>query len=192
MIRVNLLGLPKQVKRAPVVSIEGGRVLIIFALVCALIAGAQFFRYNMLQLEDQRLTEQIQESKAEKARLENVRAEYEKLLSQKELLVKRTEIIEQLKAKQAGPSKLLNALASTVGKTETLWLTHYEQTGTKVLIEGTAMSSKAVADFLTNIKDSKAFAEMDLKETFQDSAEKEIRKFDFTLNGQLASSTPTT
>lgn len=192
MIRVNLLGLPKKRQRAPVVTLQGGRSLVLLLVVVVLIAVMQVFRYGRLQQEDARLSKLIRDQQTEKVRLEGVKVEYEKLVKQKELLAKRTNIIEGLKSKQSGPSRLLTALATTVSNTETLWLTNYEQVGQKVTIEGVALSPKAVADFLTHLKESKAFSEMDLKETFQDSTAKDLQKFLFTVNGQLALQSPTT
>lgn len=191
MIRVNLLGLSKpKKKRAAAVSIEGGRTLGVLAAVLLLVAGVEYFHYGRLQKQDKDLVVQIQKLQAEKSRLEVIRADYEKFSRQKELLQKRIGIIEGLKAKQAGPMHLLDTLASTVTHTDMLWLTNFDQAGQKITIEGVALNAKAVADFLTHLKDSKAFSEMDLKETFQDPAGKDIPRWTFTVNGQLASATP--
>jgi len=54
------------------------------------------------------------------------------------------------------------------------------------------LSTRAVADFLTNLKQSNAFTEVDLKETYQDINDKETPKFLFTVNGQLVATTPAT
>jgi Tfp pilus assembly protein PilN len=191
MIRVNLLGLPKPKRRAAAVSFEGGKTLGILGAVLLLVAGAEYFHYGRLQKQDKDLAVQIQKLQAEKSRLEVMRADYEKFSRQKELLQKRIGIIEGLKAKQAGPMNLLNTLATTVTHTDTLWLTNFDQVGQKITIEGVALSAKAVADFLTQLKESKAFSEMDLKETFQEPAAKDIPRFTFTVNGQLANAAPT-
>ena len=192
MIRVNLLGLPKPKRRKPVVTLAGSRALALLILVVALVLILQFFRYGHLQEADKKVSQQIRNAQAEKVRLEGVRTEYERLLRQKELLAKRTNIIEGLKAQQAGPARLLEMLASTVSGTDMVWLTNFEQNGEKVTIEGVAMNAKAVADLMTHLKDSKAFTEMDLKETVQDSAVKDFQKFNFTFNGQLVGPAPTT
>jgi len=190
MIRVNLLGLPKPKKRAPVVVMDGARSAILLAVILVIVAAVQFVRYNRLQAETTRLEKLVQDERAEKARLEVIRAEYDRFAAQKELLLKRINIIEGLKAKQAGPSRLLATIASTVSNTDTVWLTNFEQAGQKITIEGAAFSPKAVADFLTQLKDSKAFSDVDLKETYQDSAVKELQKFLFTVNGELVEPAP--
>jgi type IV pilus assembly protein PilN len=191
MIRVNLLGLPKpKRKRGAAVSFEGGRTLGILGVVLLLVAGVEYFHYGRLQKQDKDLSVQIQKLQAEKSRLEVIRSDYERFSRQKELLQKRIGIIEGLKAKQAGPINLLNMLASTVTHTDMLWLTNFDQAGQKITIEGVALSAKAVADFLTQLKESKAFSEMELKETVQEPAAKDIPRFNFTVNGQLANAAP--
>ena len=192
MIRVNLLGLPKPKKRAPVVTMEGSRSLILLLVVLALVVLVQFYRYGRLQTESTVLAKKVQDEQAEKLRLEGIRGAVEKFTSQKELLTKRINIIEGLKARQSGPARLLDMLADTVSKTDSLWLTSFEQAGQKITIEGMALNAKAVADFLTQLKESKAFSDVDLKETFQESPVKESQKFVFTVNGQLVGATPAT
>ena len=193
MIRVNLLGLPKPKKRrAPVVTLEVWRSLVLFVGLLCLVAVVQYVRYGRLQNEDKRLTKLVKDTQAEKVRLEGIRSEYERFSRQKELLTQRINIIEGLKAKQSGPAQLLTMLASTVTNTDSLWLTNFVQVGQKITMEGIALNAKAVADFLTHLKDSKAFSDVDLKETYQEPTGKEIPRFLFTVNGQLAGPTPTT
>jgi len=120
MIRVNLLGLPKPKKRAPVVTLEGSRSLVLLVVVLVLVALVQFYRYGSLQAEETRLTMLIQDQQAEKVRLESIKIEVEKFTAQKELLLKRISIIEELKSKQSGPTRLLDMLGTTVAKTNTL------------------------------------------------------------------------
>jgi type IV pilus assembly protein PilN len=196
MIRVNLLGLPKPKKRVkPVITLDGGRLLVLLVVVLILVAVIQFMRYGRLQDEDKKFTRLIQDEQAEKVRLQGMRAEYEKFSQQKDLLTKRINIIEGLKAKQNGPMQLLNMIASTVSDTNSLWLTSFTQTGQRITIDGIALNAKAVADFMTHLKATKAFSDIELKETYQDAAGKEAReipKFLFTVNVQLANSAPTT
>ena len=193
MIRVNLLGLPKQRKRQmPTVTLEGWRSLVLLVVALLVVVAVQFVRYGRLQDEDKKLTKRVQEIQAEKVRLEGIRGQVEKFSKQKELLTKRINIIEGLKAKQSGPAQLLSMLASTVSNTDSLWLTGFVQAGQKITMEGVALNAKAVADFMTHLKATKAFSDVDLKETFQESTGKDIPTFLFTVNGQLAGPIPTT
>ena len=185
MIRINLLGLPKPRKRAPVVTLEGGRPLVILVVVLAAVGAAQYWRYHNLEAEGLVLDQQVQQLQEEKARLARIRTEYDTFSRQKEALTRRIEIIEGLKARQSGPVNLLAMLASTVNSTDALWLTSFEQTGQRITIEGVALNVQAVADFLTSLKNSQAFTELEMQETYQDNTVKETTNFVFTMTGQL-------
>ena len=192
MIRVNLMGLPKQRKRArgPVVTLEGGRSLILLVVVVAAVAGyAYFYRYQALQQQVQDLDMQVTELQRELADLNRIKQEYDANVARREALTARINVIEALKARQAGPVQLLTTLASAVVRTDSLWLTSFTQQGQTVTIEGTALNVKAVADFMTQLLNQRIFATVDLRETFQDPASRELENFSFTLNGQLAAPT---
>ena len=195
MIRVNLMGLPKTRKRAraPIMPVGGGLALALLVGVLVAVAGYQYFvRYQGFQQQIAQLNMDIATLEREAADLTRVRAEYDTFSKRKELLTKRINVIEGLKAKQAGPVQLLTTLASAVVGTDSLWLTSFTQTGQTITIEGTALNVKAVADFMTRLINTRIFAVVDLKETAQDTADKEMEKFLFTVNGQLAAPAPTT
>ena len=195
MIRVNLMGLPKTRKRAraPIMPVGGGLALVLLVGVLVAVAGYQYFvRYQGFQQQIAQLNMDIATLEREAADLTRIRAEYDTSSKRKELLTKRINVIEGLKAKQSGPVQLLTTLASAVVGTDSLWLTSFTQTGQTITIEGTALNVKAVADFITRLINTRIFAAVDLKETAQDTADKEMEKFLFTVNGQLAAPAPTT
>jgi len=188
MIRVNLMGLPKQRKRArgPVVTLEGGRSLILLAVVVLVVAGIAYYRYQNLQQQVQDLDMQVMDLQRELADLNRIKQEYDANVARREALTARINVIEALKARQSGPVTLLTTLASAVVRTDSLWLTTFTQTGQNVTIEGTALNVKAVADFMTQLLNERIFSTVDLRETAQDPASREITNFSFVLNGQLA------
>ena len=195
MIRVNLMGLPKTRKRAraPIMPVGGSLALALLLGVVVVVAGFQYFvRYRGFQQQIAQVDMEIATLEREAADLARIRAEYDTFSKRKELLTKRINVIEGLKAKQSGPVQLLTTLASAVVGTDSLWLTGFTQTGQTITIEGTALNVKAVADFITRLLNAKIFSDVDLKETAQDTADKEMEKFIFTVNGQLAAAAPTT
>ena len=195
MIRINLLGLPKTRKRAraPIMPVGGGLALALLVGVLVAVAGYQYFvRYRDFQQQIAQLNMEVATLEREAADLTRVRAEYDAASKRKELLVIRTRVIDDLKAKQSGPVQLLTTLASAVVSTDSLWLTGLTLTGQTITIEGTALNVKAVADFITHLINTKAFSAVDLKETTQDTADKEMGKFLFTVNAQRAAPVPTT
>ena len=189
------MGLPKTRKRAraPIMPVGGSLALVLLLGVLGGVAGFQyFFRYRGFQQQVTQLDMEIGNLEREAADLTRIRAEYETFSKRKELLTKRINVIEGLKAKQSGPVQLLTPLAAAVVSTDSLWLTGFTQTGQTITIEGTALNVKAVADFITRLLNAKIFSDVDLKETAQDTADKEMEKFVFTVNGQLAAAAPTT
>ncbi|MBI3896061.1 MAG: PilN domain-containing protein [Acidobacteria bacterium] len=190
MIRVNLLGVGRAKKKraaiaAPTITLGGGRTLILLVVVLVAVAGMQYWRYRGLQSESAGLDTQKQQLEREKADLARIRAEYDTFSQRKDELTRRINIIEGLKAQQTGPINLLDMLSSTVSATDSLWLTAIEQAGQNLTIEGVALNARAVADFMTRLAASQMFSEVDLKEAFQDTSDRETVKFNFTLIGQL-------
>jgi Tfp pilus assembly protein PilN len=149
------------------------------------VAIAQYFRYSALQTESARLDEEIQTLQREKAELAQVQSQYETFSRRKELLTARINVIEQLKEQQSGPGLLLSTLVNSVSGTEAIWLTGFEKTGQQVNITGVALNMRAVADLITRLMNTNTFAELDLRETAQDTAT-DFERFNFTLEAQLA------
>jgi Tfp pilus assembly protein PilN len=185
------MGKPKERKRVrgPVVTMEGGRSLILLVVVLAAVAGYTYYRHQNLQIQLTELDMRKMELERELADLNRIKQEYDANVARREALTARINVIEALKARQAGPVQLLTTLAGAVTRTDALWLTSFTQQGQNVTIEGTALNVKAVADFMTQLLNQRIFATVDLRETAQDPAAKEIENFSFTLNGQLAAPT---
>ncbi len=62
------------------------------------------------------------------------------------------DVIDQLRAGQAGPVNLLNMLGETVNGTEAVWLNTMKDQGASVDIEGMALSTDAVANLIANLQ----------------------------------------
>ena len=74
--------------------------------------------------------------------------------------------IEIVARNQARPTYLLDALSGTLPTD--LWLTRVEEKGHQLRLAGTAYSSVALSDFMTNLKSSGKFKDVDLVESRQD------------------------
>ena len=192
MIRVNLLGVGKAKRRrvrAPVLAPGSGLMLGLLIGVAVLVAAVQYWRYNALVEEGRQQAQRIQRLTAEKAELAQVQSQYETFSRRKELLQARINVIEQLKAQQAGPVILLNTVATAVSATDSLWLTNFEKTGNRISLTGVALTMRAVADFMTRLKNSNNFLEVDLRETSQETA-RDSQNFTFTVETQLRPPAP--
>lgn len=188
MIRVNLLGEEKKrKKRSAMPSITlapagGGMILGLLLGVILIAGGVQWFRLGKLKDQTVELDKQIAELNREKAELAQVQSQYETFSKRKELLTARINVIEQLKAQQAGPVILLNALANSVSAQDTMWLISMEKKADKLTLNGTALSMKAVADLMTRLLATKQFKTVDLKETAQDTGQADVDTFRFALD----------
>jgi type IV pilus assembly protein PilN len=188
MIRVNLLGEDKKKKKRsamPAISVApagGGMILGLLLGVIVIAAAVQWYRLGKLKDAGVELDKQVAELTREKAELAQVQSQYETFSKRKELLTARINVIEQLKAQQAGPVLLLTALATSVSSQDTLWLTNVEKKADKLTLNGTALSMKAVADLMTRLQGSKQFKAVDLKETSQDTGQADVETFRFALD----------
>jgi type IV pilus assembly protein PilN len=81
---------------------------------------------------------------------------------------KRVDAIEELTKTQARPVVLFDALADVVPRE--LWLTGLEERGTTLKITGAAFSTTAVADFMSNLRSSGRFKDVDIVLSRQDLA----------------------
>jgi Tfp pilus assembly protein PilN len=101
-------------------------------------------------------------------------------------LQQRIGIIEQLQRNRTGGQELLDALANTVSRTDTLWLTSLDRHGDSLTMVGMAGSLNAVANFITELKHSGYFDQVEIKQSAQDDKDPAVQTFNFTLTATFA------
>jgi Tfp pilus assembly protein PilN len=94
---------------------------------------------------------------------------------------RRVDVIDSLRAGQAGPVNLLAMLGETVNGTEAVWLKKMDDTGPSLSLEGTALGADAVANLMANLEKTGYFKTVEIKETYQDETIKDMQAFQFTL-----------
>jgi len=188
MIRINLSSLapPKTRrggKRAPTVSIpgEGPSTLAMALIVFALLGAGLFVWYYMLTQETAQLKSDMQRAIAENQRLAEVKAKYEASKRKADMFERRLKVIADLKEAQKGPVTMLDLVASTVNKTDAVWLDSMTTDGKSLNFTGLALSADAVADLMANLRKTGAFKSVEIKETSQDPQIKEVQAFKFEL-----------
>jgi type IV pilus assembly protein PilN len=187
MIRINLLGVPRPKKgkrggaAAPSMPGEGPNVLILMVVGVVIGAGAFFYLYNDANKVATKLAADIANANQEGAQLANVKVKYEQRKKEADAFEKRVKVIDQLRAEQAGPVTLLNTIGDSVNNTDAVWLSEMTETAASLNIEGTALSTVAVANLMTTIKRTGYFKNVDFKITSQDPQSKEMTAFTFTL-----------
>jgi type IV pilus assembly protein PilN len=188
MIRINLLGTPRQKKgkrggAATQVSIpsEGPSPLIIVLIVLLIAAGANYMYYRSLNATHEKLQSDLASADAQIKTLSAVKAAYLEKQKQHEALKARFDVIDQLRANQAGPVTLLATIASTVNQSEAVWLNTMHDDGPTVTLEGVALSNVSLANLMENLKKTGQFKTVEVRETVQEDFAKDIQTFSFTL-----------
>jgi len=151
-------------------------------LVVLLVAGLLNFGYwYRLDKQAQSIAKQMQAAEQKNRELSDVKARYLERQRQADNYKRRVDVIDQLRAGQAGPVNLLAMLGETVNGTEAVWLSRLDDTGASVSLEGTALSTDAVANLIANLQKTGFFSNVEIKETFQDDQIKDMQAFQFTL-----------
>jgi len=186
MIRINLLGQPRPKKvRA------GGAPLDITAQIIGLVVAvgvalvALYFHYHQMHNELIKLNDQIAHQKDERTRLTSVKAEVEQRKQEKAALQQRVAVIEQLQRNRSGGQELLDAVANTVNRVDSLWMNGLRRTGNSLQMDGEAESLNAVASFIAELKRSGYFDKVEIKETKQDEKHPATTSFIFTLTADF-------
>jgi Tfp pilus assembly protein PilN len=148
MIRINLIGIERQTKKA--VAFEfSQQVPALCALIVLLAAGGTGWWYWSLGRESRQLDAQLAAANREVAQLKSALAEVEKFETRSAMLQERVKLIEQLRTGQGVPVQLLDHISRSVP--ESLWLTVMQQDGATVTIEGRSTTLIALSDFVGNL-----------------------------------------
>ena len=185
MIRINLLGRQRPKAQRATVPIEATLqyVLLVIALVVSL--GALWGHYLLLDRENTKVIAHIQKQTGEKARLEQLKEQVDNFEKQRVILQQKIGVIEGLQRNRTGGQELLEAIANTVSRTDTLWLVSVDRKGDALTINGAAGSINAVANYITQLRRSGYFQSVEIKESHQDESNKAVQIFLFTLSAQF-------
>jgi Tfp pilus assembly protein PilN len=186
MIRINLLGRarPKAVRQA--VPLEATLQLVFLLVALVFSFGLLYIHYWQMDKEDKQVLAHIQKQRGEKARLEQLKQQVDNFEKQKAVLQQRISVIEELQKNRTGGQQLLDAIANTVGRTDTVWLNSVDRKGDVLSINGSAGSIDAVANYITQLKRSGYFQQVEIKESHQDTTNKAVQIFIFSLTAQFA------
>jgi type IV pilus assembly protein PilN len=185
MIRINLLGQAKpKASRRPVDTGAALPALFVGAgvLFGALILGYLYYSWQR-QLNDENT--RIKQLQAQKTDLEQVKQQVEAFEKQKTVLQQRVSTIEQLQRDRTGGQELLDQIASTVARTENLWLTSLIRKGNNLTIDGASASVNGVANFITALKRSGYFSKIEIKESKQDDKNAAVQTFLFEVYAEI-------
>lgn len=186
MIRINLLGRARPKAARQAVPLEATLQVVFLAGALVLAFGVLYYHWHSMNTEAVEVHTHIQKQVGEKARLENLKTQVDEFERQKGILQQRINVIEELQRNRTGDQELLDALANTVSRTDTLWLTSLDRKGNVLTLQGAAGSINAVANFITQLKHSGYFDQVEIKESVQDTKSADVQTFNFVLTAQFA------
>jgi len=152
-------------------------------LVVLVIAGLFNLGYwYRLDHQGKAIAGQMKVAEEKNRELADVKARFLERQTQANNYKRRVDVIDGLRQSQTGPVNLLAMLGETVNNTEAVWLSKMDDTGAIVKLEGTALSTDAVANLIANLQKTGYFKTVEIDETYQDEGIKDMQAFQFTLN----------
>jgi type IV pilus assembly protein PilN len=155
MIKINLLLARKEKKKAGLRK----EYIVLIASVVLLIVGLGVIQY-LLGREKEDTLSKINDTKKEIAYYKSLTAEVNKAKEEQKMLQNRLDIINALRKEKAGPAKVLDELS--IDKPEKIQFESLKKEGSRLGIEGIAMDDETIANFMTNLRKSKLFRNVDL------------------------------
>jgi type IV pilus assembly protein PilN len=171
MIKINLLSEGKRAvrKAKPAASLlEGkdvGQYLLVLGLVIGVLASAWFWWTLKQRIADQQ--EEISIAQAEVEALGAVIKEVEEYKAKKAELERKIGIINDLKANQKGPVRIMDYVSKALP--ELLWLDRMTMNATTIVVEGRAFNTNAVAALIENLDRVPEFEEPTLRDATEQS-----------------------
>lgn len=183
MIRINLLPVRAAQKKERLRFQVSVVMLSVVAMVVA--CGAVYFTMSMKISEQQdeltRIDEEILQLRKKIGEVRN----YENL---KKDLTAKLEVLDQLKAGQSGPVRLLDELSIVLP--QRLWLTSFKETGGSVAINGVGINENVVARFMQKLEGSPFYRGVELQVTEQvDQDGMKLQRFSVSAATDLSAGT---
>ena len=159
MIKINLLPVARATKKVAVNDVQyqlAAGLAFIFVLVA--VSG---YRWQVLseQVLQQTHVKELVELKKKVAEVEN----YEK---NKKVLENKNRVIEQLRKNQGGPVRLLDHVSQSLDPLK-IWLTSVEEGGSQIVVDGRALATDDVVEFVKSLQRSNYFSSVLLEESRQ-------------------------
>jgi Tfp pilus assembly protein PilN len=186
MIRINLLGQARPRAARRPVDTGAALPLVFVGAGAALGVVALFLLYLSWQKQLSEENGRIKQLQAQKADLMQIKQQVDTFEAQKKILTQRVQTIEQLQRDRTGAQELLDEIASTVSRTENLWLITMTRKGNNLTMEGASSSVNSVANFITALKRSGYFQKVEIKETKQDEKNTGIQTFLFQMSAEIS------
>jgi Tfp pilus assembly protein PilN len=153
MIKINLLDSVTERQGGATVAVErrmsspASRLLLMTIAVMFLLTAVVAWDVVSTQMAKAEAERQLEEQKRIAVELEAVTQEMKELEQKIQNIDTRIDAIKKLRASQAGPSAVLEAVTERIAMTPGLYLESIEQTGEQMIIKGNSPDESAVTQF---------------------------------------------
>lgn len=173
MVRINLLPVRVSKKKE-----AGKQQLVLFALALIIGIGANVFYAQGRVAELKKKEKAVADATEQVKRLDKIIGEVTSLKQEQQQLEEKLKILDALKQGRIGPVRMLDELARVTPRK--LWLTSIEEKGSKLSIQGMAVSNFEVSQFMEELQRSQYFAAVELKRT-SSKVQGDVKVVEFTL-----------
>jgi type IV pilus assembly protein PilN len=171
MIKINLLLTRKEKKK---VGMRKEFIVLIASIL--FLSGFFIFVQWKIDNEKEKILAQITEKKKETDHYKNLITEINKGKQTQKAFQDKLNVINSLRKEKASPARVLDEIS--MSKPEKIQLESLKKEGTKLGIEGVALDDETVANFMTNLRKSKVFKNVDLIVSEQTEQSKiKVKKF---------------
>jgi Tfp pilus assembly protein PilN len=133
-------------------------------LVVVVIAGLFNLGYwYRLDHQSKAIATRMVSAELKNRELADVKAHFLERQTQANNYKRRVDVIDGLRQNQTGPVNLMAMLGETVNNTEAVWLNKMDDTGAQLNLEGTALSTDAVANLIANLQKTGYFKTVEIK-----------------------------
>jgi type IV pilus assembly protein PilN len=152
MIRINLLGGERQVKKRAFTFDSSRQIMVACSLLLVLtVAGIGYWFWSLQQASTE-VDQEIVDAQRELQQLQSILRDVTSFDQQRDQLQQRVALIEQLRGGQSIPVQLLDEVSKNIP--DMLWLTDLTQQGTDVTIQGQSTTLISLSDFVGNLGNS--------------------------------------
>jgi Tfp pilus assembly protein PilN len=182
MIKVNLAGVSRKKPKAGLkVAAPQSMLPLVLVLIIVAAAAGGYWWYSDTSSRVEELNTQIALAEAQRQQLDAIIKQDQLYEARKTALENRIKIIEGLQRNQVSPVVSLDFLGQAIDQTEYVWLSSLDQNNTTFNMSGTGTSVNAIADFVTNLENTRYFRNINLV-----NAQDTQGNFTFTMSCEFA------
>src|SRR3982750_4160645 len=149
MIRINLLESERRGPKPPGPGFQTGqKIMVIGSLLVVLTVALLGWRYWALGQQQADVAREIEVSRREEARLQEILKQVQDFENRRKTLEARVALIDELRKGQTAPVHMIDQISRALP--DMTWLTNMQQNGYTLTIQGRCLSLTSLSDFIGN------------------------------------------